>query len=508
MIYSSRSRIETFQECQRRGYINYLWDGRGLQKRAASVYLSTGTYTHIGLEFLFKRAKDKYNFVSENYFIVDEAVRISLKAYQDEIKERGFDLEEGEDSKNQSFIVNEQCALVEAFIRSFAIRILPDILNRFRIIDVEREEFIQEGDLIFDGRLDVILEEISTSDIYIVSFKTAASWDRRQEKANEHDNQGLSETFLLENRLRQENLGIYSLIATLENEYAKWEDNKLVLATSKYKDYLKKFLKREKVMGVIMIYLLKGKRYESYSKPGLWEQHSPLIRGYYKLIGTTYEYAGSLYYDNPSNKSGKGRLGKGWESFNVWESEEVGFIKGWIHMLVNNEVGGQDIIGENYKIPAPYFRNQGHLDSWFRQAISIESNINSNLVQLKQMPFCQNLANSNQQKEDWDNLQVKLDYMFPQTRKHCHYPSDCQFLDICYNQSVFDDPIGSGKFIYRKAHHIREIEEHEKLYQISNQANKITGQKEEKGTQVVKGVSKEVGEVVDINEIEEVVING
>lgn len=500
MIYSSRSRVETFQECQRRGYIGYLWDGRGLQKRAASVYLSTGLYTHIGLEIIFRNRQ--YDVIAwdkckEEY--IEFAVQKAIESYQSEIKERGFDLEEGEDSQNQSFIVSEQCALVEAFIRSFAIRVLPDLLARFRIIDVEREESIQEGDLIIEGRLDVILEEISTSDIYIISFKTAASWDRRQEKANEHDNQGLSETYLLEARLREENRVLQEFRPTIHMDLNWKLDPKIIAATKKYDEYISKFLKKETVMGVLMIYMLKGKRYESYSKPGLWEQHSPLIRGYRKLVGTEYEYAGSLWYDNPSNKSGKGKLGKGWEPFNIWESEEVGFIKGWIHKAANNELG-QDIIGQSFKIPAPYFRRQEHLDSWFRQTLAIEEEIKG------KEKFVRNA--SNEFNKPTPQL---LDIYFQQARKHCHYPTDCSYLDICYNNEIFNDPIGSGKFIYRMPHHIREIVEHDRLYQISK-TNKESAKenKEGKGVSGENIKSKTRSTIPDetIEEIEEVVIDG
>lgn len=453
MIYTSRSRIETFQECARRGYINYLWNGRGIVKRAASIYLSTGTYTHIGLEYLMKRVKEGAKITE---FVIDDSVITALSAYHQEIANRGFDLEEGENSINEKYVIAEQCALVEAFIRSFAIRVLPELLLRFRIVDVEREEIVVIDNITIQGRLDVTLEEISNSDLYIVSFKTASNWDRRQEKANEHDSQGLSETFCLERRLKEENFNTHVLIEQATESCLAFNNQKIIQATKKYTDYLMKFVKNEKVMGVMMIYMIKGKRYESSSVPGRWEQHSSLIRAYRKLIGTEYEYAPSLFYDNPSNKSGKGRLGKGWESFNVWECEEVGFVKGWINMANDNKLGA-DIIGSAYKIPAPYFRRQQHIDSWLRQTIAIEAEINSKVSKLNDptIPY------------DGMSLVEKLDLLFPQSRKHCHYSTDCQYLDICYNDEIFADPIGSGKFIYRKPHHQAELEEHERLYNIS-----------------------------------------
>lgn len=469
LIYSSRSRIESFLDCPRLGYIRYLWDGRGITKRAASVYLSTGTYTHIGLEILFRLCQPNNRIPPEE--IIDEVVKKSLEAHNNEIQSRGFDLEEGEDKANELYIITEQCALVEAFIRAFAIRILPDILNRFKVVDVEREEQVTVGSLVMQGRIDLILEEISTSDLYIISFKTAAQWDRRQEKANEHDNQGLSETWILEERLKAQNNELANIVHTMDSVLLDSESKypkQVIDASEKYLKYLEKFRKPEKIMGVIMIYLLKGKRYESSSIPGRWEQHSPLIRAYRKLVGTQYEYAPSLYFNNPSNKSGKGRLGKGWEPFNIWEDEEVGFIKGWIAKLANpNQNMGEDIIGNSFKIPAPYFRNQEHVDSWVRQSRSIEKEIEYKINQVEAIKSLRNEA---------------LDLHFPQRRKGCHYPVDCEMLDICYNSEVFNDPIGSGKYIYRKPHHKMEMEAHEKLYNISNNIRAEVSKEESNGT--------------------------
>ncbi len=468
--YTSRSRIETFQECPRRGYINFLWDGRGLVKRGASVYLSTGSYTHMGLEYIFKVCYSGFQVTEDT---IDNAVNLATTAYLEEIKERGFDLEEGEDKANELYIIREQCALVEAFIRSFAIRVLPDLLNLYRVVDVEKEEAIEVGELVIQGRIDAILEEKATGDLYIVSFKTAAGWDKRQEKANEHDNQGLSETYLLENRLREENKGIEDVIVSLGLNKALMEHIKIDEATRKYLNYINKFKKKEQVMGVIMIYMLKGKRYES-STPGLWQQHSPLIRAYRKLIGTDYEYAPSLYFDNPQNKSGKGRLGKGWEPFTVWDCEEVGGVKGWIEKLARGE-GGGDIIGESFKIPAPYFRNQEHINSWYRQTVVIEHQIAARMEA------------ENNPNVPWSHLEKRerLDYIFDQARKHCHYPTDCSFLKICYNVEVFNDPIGSGEFVYRKPHHKMEEEEHDKLFNVlpikTITNNKANSEEESKG---------------------------
>lgn len=478
--YSSRSRLEVFANCPREGYIQFCWDGRGIVKRGASVYLSTGQYTHEGLRIVFLWAKAEDTNPPEE--TVDYACLQAIGAYKDEIRNRGFDLEDGEDRENEQFVVDEQTALVEGFIRSFCLVILPNLLERYKVIDVEREESYEEGNLIMQGRIDVILEERETGDIYIVSFKTSANWDRRQEKANEHDNQGLSETLLLEHRMNQDNetldLISKSVRIGLTDEQL---NNKVAIASNKYLDYISKFRRNDKVMGVLMIYMLKGKRSETSKGSKKWEQNSPLVKAYRKLVGVDYEYAPSLYYEKAENKSGWGRLGKGWESFYTWEEE--GGVKEWVRKLASDEItGGRKTLEDLFKIPTAYFRRQEHLDSWWRQSRAIENEI---AIKLKQLG----------RDIRGNDLREKLDYYFPQRRKGCHYPTDCQYLDVCYTDGVFDDPIGSGKFMYRIPHHKLEADEHTRLYQIQDT--------KENGGQVleVEKVDDKVGVVEEEEEV-------
>lgn len=498
--YSSRSKLECFQDCRRHGYLRYLWQGRGLNKRAASVYLATGSYTHFGLEVILKGVQGG-NLLYAHPPLVDEGVRHAIQAYRAEIKARGFDLEEGENKENEQYVVNEQCALVEAFLRSFSIRLLPELLERFRILDVEREESVYDpqANRVLEGKLDVVFEEINSGDIYIVSFKTAAQWDRRNEKSNEHDNQGLSETYLLEHRLRKANSYFQQFENAVSSAYKLQLDLKVVSAVSKLNDYVGKFKGKEKVMGVFMIFFIKGKRYETHKGSGLWEQHCPLIRAYRKLVGADYEYSPSLYYQKPQNASGWGRLGKGWESFNVWEDQELGGVKGWIDRVARKNPSrgfelGSDVIGDSFIIPKPYFRNQRDIDSWKRQADALEGEIERGRVAVEE------LVNHKMFPLELDKA---LDFYFPQRRKGCHHPVDCEMLGVCYNSEIFNDPIGSGQYVYRTPHHIGELEHHVKLYNISQATESQTGSRTDdtrgkvqvitsgKGRQVYESVREE-----------------
>lgn len=461
MTYTSRSRIDRFNECNRAGYINYMWAGRGVVPAASSVYFSTGIWTHDGLAKLFwglstiqKREEITQAHVDE---LTDTAVVDAVYGYRESIT--SFQLEDDgehkEDPIHFGFVLAEQCALVEAFIRSFAIAVLPGILERYEIIDVEREEASElDSTLTLQGRVDVTLRERETGDLYLISFKTAAQYDKRQKKANAHDIQGLTETYLVEQRIKRENEALLKLQVDLTEADTLFPTMhpQILRAAQKYNEYINRFGQAEKVMGVLMIYLVKGKRYESSSVAGRWEQHSPLIRGYRKVIGAEMEYAHSLFFNNPENKSGKGRLGKGWEPFNAWELE--GGIKTWIDMLQMGDIQRDegDILAAQFIQPAPYFRRQQDIDSQLIQIGGIETRIEQALEIVQEAEMGS------------DDHRGMLDAVFPQNKRACHYPRDCEFINVCYNDQVFIDPVGSGLFKWREPHHTLEKLQHGKLY--------------------------------------------
>lgn len=456
LTFTSRSRIEKFLECPRAGYINYLWGGRGIVPVRHAVPLATGIYTHEGLAALLIDVKNGNGNCSES---TDACVRHVVAAYRREVE--SFQLESRENSANFAYVLAEQCALVEAFIRGFALSVLPGLLERYEIIDVEKEELAALDDsLLLQGRLDASLRERSTGDLHVVSFKTAASWDERNDRACEHDIQGLTETYLLEKRLEAHNNAIRILTSTALTSPDVEIPAKVIEATAKYKEYVGRFLENDKVMGVLMIYMIKGRRYEG-STEGRWEQHSPLIRGYRKVIGADVEYAHSLYYTNPENKSGKGRLGKGWEPFNVWEME--GGVKEWIRLLATGTIQPDEgnILEAQFKRPPAYFRNQEDIDSTLTQIQGIEAGIRDGIKAIQHYAPLVDVPNM-----DADYHRRLLDTLFPQRKRACDWPSTCEYQGVCYNTETFRDPFGMNKYESRVPHHDAEKEEHERLYKI------------------------------------------
>lgn len=453
-FHSSRSRYECFDTCKRRGFLNYHYNGTGLQRKGKSIHLSTGIWAHKGFEMICRWVmKNNHQIPSEE--MLDHFVQVTKQGYFDyvfpesqlkkgevegfETAEEGLDWQGNkrqftneEKQRIQQYLIEEQSALVEAFMRLFVAKILPRWLRRFKIVTVENDmsfplatsmgESPIAYEIIQSATIDVVLQERDTKDIYIISFKTNnANYDIRHEKANLHDTQGLSEIWSFEEYLRSKGMN-------------------------------------KQVMGVQMLFFIKGKREETEEGSGVWETKSPLIKGYRKLGLNNVEYAHSMYFPNSSNKSGWGRLGGGWEQFDIWKDEEVGGVKGWLEMLEGGKIQPEcgDILEpvlspekkKKFVIiePRPYYRQPEDIVSWLIQTKAEEQRIAERLI-----------AGAIQIEGREGNKGGALDWFFPQNHKACDYPSACQFTSICYGTAEErENPLG-GEFEAREPHHKAEL---------------------------------------------------
>ena len=464
-IHASRSRYETFQTCSRMGYLQYHWGGKGLQRKGKNLYLTTGSWTHKGLELILRWVKANNRLPSET--ILDSVVAEVTKGYRKEVfgvdsgrelsagiqEGRGFDLiEEGEDwsgvgrpmeewekHKLQLYTFNEQSALTEAFLRVFCLKILPGWWQQYKVVTVENDmafpfesdlQRIEKWQVIQSATIDVVLQDRISKDLMVGSFKTAGRYDNRQAKSNAHDTQGLSETWAFEEYLRSVGKG------------------------------------DKKVAGVLMLYFVKGQRKETKYGNGIWETNSPLIKGYRRIGPDGVEYAHSWWYPKPENESGSGYLGKGWEKFNVWEStlgdDGVGGVKGWVRMLASGEVQPEcgDILEACLRQPEPYYRRPEQVDSWLRQTKAEEGRNARKLVQLEGLRMAPGGLRDEILPEV---LEQALDELFPQNRRACHYPGDCRMLPLCHGtpEERFN-PLENG-YTVREPHHEAERKENGKV---------------------------------------------
>lgn len=482
MSYTNRSRIQAFQDCPRLGFITYHWGGLGLVPKKMSIYLGTGQYVHRGIALVLKHIKasqDKGEKPTIPMQILDNICWMLNAEYNEALEERGISLKPDETTEPEQYYVAEQIALVEGQIRAFAYRILPQFVHKYRVLAVEEElppiqiSSSHSGPVLLESRPDAVLSlHENPEHIELLSLKTAGSYRKRQDEANSHDLQGLCETLSYEAMMEQQERPIVSTIAAVKQLGKVTEEAEVATASNDYAEWLKLKLGPDRIAGILMIFLVKGKRVfqatgkdEEGNETGFYETASPLIRGWRKWDPTLgWQYAHSWYYPNSENKSGKGSLGRGWEMFRAWEVEQfttetmgkaaqeaIGGVKGWIKLLASNKIQPEcgDILMNQFVVPQIYYRNQDSIDSFRRQLEAEESNLTERV-------HCVCLSLRQDSPTPFQNA---LDIYFPQHRSSCHdyFGGNCPCIPICYNKQIFAAPLASGLYQVRVPHHAAEL---------------------------------------------------
>lgn len=398
-----RSRILARRECPRRRWFGYEIYGRGVALKRKYLPLLDGISVHTALAMLLE-GQD-----------VNAAIHKALTDYGAAVDRYGLVLAEGEDTP---YVIAEQAALIEALIRTYAVVGLPRLLDEFDVIEVEKEHKVElSGETVLMTRADALLQERATDDYHILSYKTAATWDRRKKREAQHDDQGLSEL-----------LGVES---SLENG--------------------------EQVMGIRMEYLLKGERTDYPAQDGHYIQHSPLIRAYrrqgitpdqdeltaryeWKCVGPHTAYGARKTWECPGGKTHK--LGADWEKVNAWEL--AGGIERWIEWLAHHDL---ELLQKQIVVPNPYSRREEDLKHWIRQVTHAEDQLGT------YVEFTERARD----RGDRALYLNQLDLFFEQNRRSCDWPSTCPFQEICFGATDPMDPLSDPAFEPRTPHHQPEL---------------------------------------------------
>jgi hypothetical protein len=426
-----RSRTISYQNCPRRRFLEYEYDGIGLRKIRANIPLFIGSCVHSGLAQLLLGVD------------TDEAVSIALAEYDSELKRRGLELEAGEDP---SYVASESKAQIEALVRVYALRALPELLQRYEVLEVEREDLWRDfaPGIGWMSRADGLLLEKETQDLYVLSFKTAAQWDSRTDRQNTHDVQGLSEVAAIEARLASD-------WRYLQSESS---ETRVIPIGDRTLEYLRSLDAPPRILGVKMVYLIKGRREQYPEDSGQWITSSHLLRGWMREGITGQEFAWRFKWAGPDTWPDSGRLkghtlGKGWTRFNTWEAE--GGVKTWLELLETGTV--QPDAGDPFAAcivePQPYYRQQSDLENWAEQTAAQETRIAADAA------YCESVRVNGSA----DDLRHALNTRFPQNRHSCDYPSPCQMIGICWgDSSMLQNPLGLGLYERRESHHAPERE--------------------------------------------------
>lgn len=451
-IESRRSKFEDFGKCQRYGYLVHHFLGKGIEHKRLNVPLATGTFVHEGIAFLMETTKLNNRLPNEEE--IDAAVTYATSLYKKTAQEcKGFVLEYGPEvdlTQAQKFTYREQIALTEALIRVYALGVLPRLWELYEIVIVEKQiDVIFDHEVWFHGVADAVLKNRESGQLVVLSLKTAADYDKRKEETDQHDTQGLTESWLVEYLLREMN----EHVKGIKREIEHLTDNpfvgeKLSNNSKKFAQYVAPFGELPTMVeGVLMVHLRKGSRKKD-NEDQFYKNNTPLLYGYRKLTGTEFEYAHSWYYPKPENKSGQGALGRGWEKFAVFEPDSPFTVKQWVHMLAGGQVQADcpnpvteaTIVGDK-DTWIPYYRNAEEMASVMTQIVSQEKEINVKVQALEAVVGDGMGVNP--------QFKVLLDESFPQNRRACFYPGRCGMVDVCFTESVGADPLGSG-FVKRR----------------------------------------------------------
>lgn len=395
----SRSALAEYQRCPRKYYWQQAYKGVGVVPRKQALPLLFGSCTHLGLQSLLENGD------------IDEALRLADHEFTVQTRAKGLDLQASEDTM---FVYNEQRALLEALLRAWFLVRYPSFTAEYEVLDIEREElWTPRAGIGFMARADGLLRSRSDESLYILSFKTAKQWSAKTDQEARSDIQGISELVAVEARLG------------------------------------------ERVQGIQMEYLIKGRRDEYPKSSGIYRTYSPLVHPWFNA--GTGKYAWSWDWQD---LEGKHTLGNKWRTVNIWEREGV---REWLSLLTSGTVQPEagNCLSEYVISPLPYFRNRDEVESWKIQAHRQAQRIDADVRSVEEArsytgPFDAGVDPQAQ-------FGVALDIKFPQHRHSCNYPTQCPYKSICFG-SAGPEPEEDPRYEWREPHHQLEQERYELLH--------------------------------------------
>lgn len=524
VAYTSRTPAETYLRCARRRYLSQHLGGTGIESIRRPLPLAVGASVHKGLAaLLLGHGEDRA--VMEALEDFQKAILAGLDA-EDTIPEPDaatgtsataaampatfgdpiIDAEfAGQTVANRAaydaYLAEEQSALVEAIVRAYARRRLPALLEQFEVLEVEREgewrlaqidkpinirptphnysrfnnisggtEWdIDTTELVFQSRPDALLLERDSRQLYLLSFKTTASWDSRKARSAEVDMQGLTEGIEIERRLGEwwERIRYPMLVSEQDGSVAEIPETDIPKPIAAY---LRSCPAPPRILGVRYEYLLKGSRGVDKDLSARFgfecrSQRTHLTR-MYKGQGKAANASPCWSWDYIKDDGSVSKLAwQNWKSAPVWESMP---IREWIDKLdaTAMAMSGEDAtaglgprelgyqsdaqsvgytathpLDEIFLPPIVVFRNEDDLRDLVDQLAEQETRIVEGVAAIE---ACQ----------DEGERRHLLNKYFGMNRQSCYYPSTCAFTKICFGgEDIRRAPLDSGLFQIRVKNH-------------------------------------------------------
>ena len=383
---TDRSRIIAAQRCPRERYLAYHHLGAGLQRIRKSLPLQFGSAFHEGVEQLLQppgwlvgASPIEHAIETARLFLNQQFIHHAVS----------FDGEQPPDVElAMRYGQEEQMALAEALLRAWYSYEGEAFLKTFEILEVEREGRAQlADDLTLMFRPDALVRDRESGDYFVISWKTCATFGKRNTDQARHDMQSISEVWGWQqsHKLRE--------VAEID----PWD---------------------VRVEGVLYKWIVKGRRsLDKWDK--LYKQGSHLIYGWLKLDTANSEFPEwSWSYDWQDEEEKSRKLGKGWQKKSIWNNYPGG-IKAWVDGLAKQEIFPRtaDALAEVFPQAMPVERHQSDVNHWLEQVKAQELGIQHSLSILP---------------DDPTERAIALDVLFPQYTHSCHSYSGCSFIPICW----------------------------------------------------------------------------
>lgn len=370
----------------------------------------------------------------------------------------------------EDFIRQELRALIEGMVRTYCRRRLRSLLAAHIVLEVEREgewplgEVEQEevcsrcsgqgvigmvedfidvprcpdcdgtgniavaAPLHFLSRHDALLLERTTGYLYLQSFKTTGSWDRRKELDAQVDMQGLSEAVDVERRFQQ----AWEMLQ--EDRHNDPEVTQAVadavgeLVDGRTAQWLSTLSDPPTILGVRYEYLLKGQRRKDAKadamNPDRYYCDSKLVRAY-KQEGITAEDRRWGWTYDWFDETGKGRRldYRSWQKSAVWKSMP---IADWIDLLDQGKVqegaldqdgNALDPLAEQLVPVLTVYRQRDDALDFLEQVSAQEIQVAKDVGAVREA----------ERTGGYSSKRSSLNRLFPQTRTACSYPGVCNF---------------------------------------------------------------------------------
>jgi hypothetical protein len=464
--FTSRSAVISHFVCPYKRFLTYHIEGTGLVPEKQSLDLLNGSIVHRGIQHLLEHCRKHSPDEQLTEGCIDEAVEVARELWQKELGKSGLWLHSGEEDRLEWIIAEQEC-LWEGLIRAFGVRRLPEILEEYEILEVEHEEVSTTfSDIVtFLGKADGLFRRKSDNVIVILSLKTCSEYVEVTTRDILHDMQGVSEWFLVQERLDRtynEYLRLLELCDGTGDASKTFDDFAWSIGgptgLAGYFKFCAENNQEPKVFAVQYEYLIKGKRRQEQQGSGIYCQQSflchPLTKESLIRIGFGVGGGTSIDPDVYKWKWGKGKYGKGWAKADIWN--DIG-IKAWIEMLATGQVQPEE--GDPFQnilhTPDLIVRGEREIEEWLVSTRFKEEQIVEYLGEIEY-----EISNRSPEKIMLNNIQELIWKYFPKNTLSCHdyYGKDCQFVQHCHQYESIEDMQLAGVLIPRISHHEMERE--------------------------------------------------